>query len=117
MTCRSVVHVHSAITHRNIPGLVLDTNVCLDLFVFDDPGVRILHEALLAQAVAAWTDDACRAEWLRVLCYPQLDLDDVAREAAASRFDRLMRRWQPASNQHGAMSPPRQREQMVVAAE
>ena len=97
-------------THRDIPGLVLDTNVCLDLFVFDDPGVRILHEALLAQAVTAWTDDACRAEWLRVLCYPQLDLDDVAREAAASRFDRLMQRWHPASNQDGAMMPPRCRD-------
>ena len=67
--------------------IVLDTNVCLDLFVFEDPRCSTLHAALLAGEVIGVTDDACRDEWLRVLRYPQLGLDDAAREAATARFD------------------------------
>jgi predicted nucleic acid-binding protein len=93
-----------------MPGLVIDTNVCLDLFVFEDPRVRRLREVLQAQAVAAWTDEACRAEWLRVLDYPQLGLDHAARQAAAARFDGVMRRWPSGSGHDGTRKPPRCRD-------
>ena len=46
-----------------------------------------LHDALQAGAVVAVVDDACRAEWLRVLAYPQLKLD----AARANGGDRAVR--------------------------
>jgi len=77
---------------RIVPDrIVLDTNVCLDLFVFDDPRCGRLRDALHAGAVIAVTDAACRDEWLRVLHYPDLRLDAAMREAATARFDGTMR--------------------------
>ena len=73
------------------PRLVLDTNVCLDLFVFGDVQCAALHEALRTGAVEAVSDETCRAEWLAVLGYPQLALDAVRREAAMATFDAQLR--------------------------
>jgi putative PIN family toxin of toxin-antitoxin system len=75
----------------NIDRIVLDTNVCLDLFVFDDPRCARLRDALHAGDVVAVTDEACRDEWMRVLRYPGLRLDAAMREAAAARFDDMIR--------------------------
>ena len=72
------------------PSLVLDTNVCLDLFIFRDPHCAHLHAALLAGSVAAVTRADCRNEWLRVLDYPNLALDDDAKKQAATEFDALI---------------------------
>jgi len=60
--------------------LVLDTNVCLDLFVFRDPRCALLHAALQAGTVKAYTRIDCRAEWLLVLHYAHLALvvDQIA---------------------------------------
>lgn len=69
------------------PRVVLDTNVCLDLFVFGDPRVATLRAALQSGDVVAVTDAECREEWLRVLEYPQLRLDEAARAAAIAAFD------------------------------
>ena len=69
------------------PRLVLDTNVCLDLFVFGDAQCVALREALGAGAVEAVTDETCRTEWLTVLDYSQLALDAARREAAMAAFD------------------------------
>lgn len=69
------------------PRLVLDTNVCLDLFVFGDAQCAVLLGALHAGAVEAITDVACRDEWLAVLAYPQLALDAARRDAAVAAFD------------------------------
>ena len=33
------------------PLIVIDTNIVLDLFVFDDPGARHLHKSLLTRAL------------------------------------------------------------------
>ena len=70
-----------------LPRLVLDTNVCLDLFVFDDPGVAHLRAALQGGIVVAVTNTECRDEWLRVLDYDRLGLDVVRREAALVAYD------------------------------
>jgi putative PIN family toxin of toxin-antitoxin system len=70
--------------------VVLDTNVCLDAFVFADPRVAMLVAALEAGDVEAVTREDCRAEWLGVLRYPALKLDDAARAEAAARFDRAV---------------------------
>ncbi len=69
----------------------LDTNVCLDLFVFRDPRWSLLHAALKSGIVEAVTRDDCRMEWSIVLRYPHLKLDDTARAQVAAEFDALIR--------------------------
>jgi putative PIN family toxin of toxin-antitoxin system len=92
-----------------IPGdddrVVLDTNVCLDLFVFEDPRCERLRDALHAGDVVALTDDACRDEWLRVLRYPELQLDEAMRDAAAARFDSIMKNASPLPSQETGLPP------------
>ena len=72
------------------PRIVLDTNACLDLWVFDDPRAAALLAALRAGAVQAVTNGACRDEWLRVLRYPQLRLTASARDIHAGAYDALV---------------------------
>jgi predicted nucleic acid-binding protein len=69
------------------PRLVLDTNVALDLFVFRDPAARHVLDALQGGAVQAVVDEACRAEWLAVLDYPDLCLTAEVRQDARIAFD------------------------------
>lgn len=71
------------------PRIVLDSNVCLDLFAFADPAVAPLLHALRDGRVRAVTDAACRDEWLRVIEYPKLGLDAALREACRRDYDGL----------------------------
>jgi predicted nucleic acid-binding protein len=73
----------------SVPRIVLDTNVCLDLLVFRDPACMPLHDALQRGAVHAMTRPDCRDEWLRVLHYPGLPVDDTSRPALVAAFDAL----------------------------
>jgi putative PIN family toxin of toxin-antitoxin system len=74
-----------------IPNLlVIDTNVLLDLFVFRDPRWNGLLDALRSGAIQGVTRADCRQEWLYVLHYPHLPLDDQKRQAAAAEFDSLI---------------------------
>ena len=77
--------------------IVIDTNVCLDLFVFRDPRWAGLLAALESGAIEAVTRADCRDEYLHVLHYPHLPLDDSARLDAAARFDALIRVVAPDS--------------------
>ena len=70
--------------------IVIDTNVCLDLFVFRDPRWAPLLAALEGGAVKAVTRSDCRDEYLIVLHYPHLPLDEDSRRQAAARFDELI---------------------------
>jgi putative PIN family toxin of toxin-antitoxin system len=72
------------------PRLVIDTNVCLDLFVFHDPRWASLLAALESGAVEAVTRSDCRDEYNIVLHYKHLPLDDDTRPLAAARFDALI---------------------------
>ena len=74
----------------SVPRVVLDTNVCLDLLLFGDPRCAVLRSALAGGAVHAISDAECRDEWLRVLGYPQLHLDDERRATLVQAFDELM---------------------------
>ena len=76
--------------------LVLDTNVCLDLFVFNDPRWAPLLAAMESGAVQAITREDCRAEYLVVLHYKHLPLDEASRAVAAARFDALITVVAPA---------------------
>jgi putative PIN family toxin of toxin-antitoxin system len=71
--------------------IVLDTNVCLDLFVFGDPRWARLLAALEAGTVEAVTRADCRDEYQIVLHYAHLPLDEQSRPRAAARFDALIK--------------------------
>ncbi len=60
--------------------VVLDTNVWLDLLLFEDPRCAALRQALADGRARALIDTACRDEWLRVLAYPTLRLTAQRRE-------------------------------------
>jgi putative PIN family toxin of toxin-antitoxin system len=70
--------------------IVLDTNVCLDLFVFHDPRWDSLLAALKNGTVEAVTREDCRNEWLHVLDYPHLPLNDESKKQAIADFDTLI---------------------------
>jgi putative PIN family toxin of toxin-antitoxin system len=67
--------------------IVIDTNVCLDLFVFHDPRWAPLLAALHERTVEAVTRNDCRTEWLKVLEYRHLPLNADSRPAAVAKFD------------------------------
>ena len=71
--------------------IVLDTNVCLDLFVFKDTRWSALLSAIESGAVEAITRADCRDEYLVVLHYKHLPLDDDSRPLSAARFDALIK--------------------------
>ena len=52
--------------------VVLDTNIVLDAFVFDDPAARPLKSALAALQFEWIATKAMRDELARVLCYPKI---------------------------------------------
>jgi putative PIN family toxin of toxin-antitoxin system len=71
--------------------LVLDTNIALDLFVFDDPASEALRAALAAMHVDWLATGAMREELSRVLGYPQivsrLTRQALTAETVLSAFD------------------------------
>ena len=77
-----------------VPRIVLDTNVCLDLFVFGDSMCSHVLAAMQSGAVQAVTRDDCREEWQRVLHYPQLPIEDRQRPGFRNAFDALIQ-WLP----------------------
>lgn len=70
--------------------IVLDTNVCLDLFVFRDPQGLALQQALHDDGLEAVTRSDCRTEWTLVLAYGKLGLGPDAQQAALAAFDCLV---------------------------
>lgn len=70
--------------------IVLDTNVCLDLFVFRDPQGLALLQALQEDGLEAVTRADCRTEWTLVLAYARLGLAPAAQQAALGEFDQLL---------------------------
>ncbi len=77
--------------------IVIDTNVCLDLFVFHDARWSLLLAALESGTLEAVARADCRDEYLAVLRYPHLPLDEDTRSVAASRFDALVKVVAPDS--------------------
>jgi len=77
-------------TDLPVPRIVLDTNVCLDLFVFREPRCAHLLAALRCGTVQAVTREDCRAEWRAVLRYRLLPVDDAARPSIEAAFDALI---------------------------
>ena len=70
--------------------IVIDTNVCLDLFVFRDPRWALLLAAMQDGTVEAVTRADCRMEWQIVLGYAHLPLEVDSRARSAAEFDALI---------------------------
>lgn len=56
----------------SLDSLVLDTNIVLDLFVFDDAQVRVLKQRITDRQSTWYATESMREELLRVLDYPQI---------------------------------------------
>ncbi|CAN5888548.1 hypothetical protein BH11PSE12_BH11PSE12_30620 [soil metagenome] len=67
--------------------VVIDTNVCLDLFVFKDPRWVLLLQGLEDGSITAVTRKDCRDEWLAVLRYPHLPINIENRDDIIATFD------------------------------
>jgi putative PIN family toxin of toxin-antitoxin system len=67
--------------------VVIDTNVCLDLFVFHDPRWKALLQGLQDGSIKAYTREDCRSEWLAVLHYPHLPVQPEQMEGITAQFD------------------------------
>ena len=88
---RPDLHDQIAITSpAPTPCIVLDTNVCLDLLLFDDPRAAALREALESSDIIAISNQECRDEWLRVLRYPVLRLDEARCVALTEAYGTLL---------------------------
>lgn len=75
--------------------IVLDTNIVLDLFVFNDPASQPLKQALQGGQVRWLATQAMRDELERVLAYPQivprLTFYGLTAADVLLQFDRLAR--------------------------
>ena len=81
-------------------GVVLDTNVLLDLWLFDDLRFDGLAALLVGSACRWWATAEMREEFRRVLDYPHLVLKREQRGLSSAellaRFDRYALRCEPA---------------------
>jgi putative PIN family toxin of toxin-antitoxin system len=69
--------------------VVLDSNVWIDILVFDDPATRPIVAALEARTLDALIDQRCLNELTRVLDYPQFVRLNIDKTAALERVARL----------------------------
>ena len=78
-----------------VPRVVLDSNVWIDILVFDDDATRPIRAALERGALHAVIDARCLAELTRVLDYPQFVARTVDKAAALECVARLATLAQP----------------------
>lgn len=87
------------ITHaegpKAAPRVVLDSNVWIDILVFDDHATRAIRAALERGDLHAVIDARCLAELTRVLDYPQFVARTVDKAAALAQVARLATLEQP----------------------
>jgi putative PIN family toxin of toxin-antitoxin system len=79
-------------------AVVIDTNVVLDLFVFDDPACAAWQAALCEERATWLASEPMRDELQRVLGYPHIArrLGAAGPSAVLDAFDRHARRVEPA---------------------
>lgn len=70
--------------------VVLDTNVVLDMLVFNDPLSRPLGDALVAGTLVAWADRETLQELEHVLTLPIFKLDEPTRRTVYARYRGLV---------------------------
>jgi uncharacterized protein len=72
-----------------VPVAVLDTNVVLDLFVWDNPAAEPLRAEIRQGRLRCLSDPDCLDELARVLGYPKLALDLAAQQAIHTAYSAL----------------------------
>jgi putative PIN family toxin of toxin-antitoxin system len=91
-------------------GVVLDTNIVLDLLVFSDPASLPLLQALQAGSLQWLATTAMRDELLRVLDYPQiaprLAYYRLTRDGLMAQFDQQARLVDAAPGVHLRCTDP-----------
>jgi putative PIN family toxin of toxin-antitoxin system len=87
------------------PRVVLDTNVCLDLFMFRDPRWQALLESLTSGEIEAFTRHDCRREFELVLAYDKMKLSAESQTAILAEFDQRIRPYASSAEiEAGAMA-------------
>ncbi|MCK9380964.1 MAG: putative toxin-antitoxin system toxin component, PIN family [Sulfuritalea sp.] len=81
--------------------MVLDTNVLVSLYVFDDSRFAPLRARIESGEWQAITNDACFEEFRRVLGYPLFALSDERQQDALAVYDAVVTR--PAGPLPGAV--------------
>lgn len=72
-----------------IAAAVLDTNVVLDLFVWDNPAAEPLRRQIRQGELRCLSDPDCLDELARVLGYPKLALDAAAQKNIHATYTAL----------------------------
>jgi uncharacterized protein len=86
-----------------VPRIVLDSNVWIDILVFDDPHTRPIRAALERGALCALIDARCLGELTYVLDYPQFAKRAIDKQAALDALARLSHLIEPpAPDDHDA---------------
>jgi putative PIN family toxin of toxin-antitoxin system len=94
------------LTHNKAPRVVLDSNVWIDILVFDDPHTRPIRAALERGALCALIDARCQGELTYVLDYPQFAKRAVDKQAALDTLARLTHLIEPpATDDHDDAAP------------
>jgi putative PIN family toxin of toxin-antitoxin system len=88
------------------PRAVLDSNVWIDILVFDDPATRPIRAALEARTLHALIDSRCLHELTRVLDYPQFVRFAIDKNAALETVARLSQMVTPNTSLADANTPP-----------
>jgi putative PIN family toxin of toxin-antitoxin system len=90
--------------------VVLDTNIVLDVFVFNDAAVLPVRQALEAGELDWLATQAMRDELARVLAYPQivprLDFYQLSADDVLAAFDRYARITEVAAKASVICSDP-----------
>lgn len=87
--------------------VVLDSNVWIDILVFDDPHTRPIRAALESGTLAALIDARCLAELAYVLDYPQFVHRKVDKAAALAIVAQLSQLVETAAPVEGARPLPK----------
>lgn len=95
--------------------LVIDTNIWLDLLVFDDPRTRPLRTGLDAGHYQAIGTEAMRDELAAVLKRPQFRLDPAGQQTVLLCWDALASRRPAAPACHLSCSDPDDRKFLDLA--
>jgi putative PIN family toxin of toxin-antitoxin system len=79
---------------------VIDTNIVLDLWLFEDPATTPLRAALQSGAISHLATDSMRGELARVLTYPHLmkrmAKSNIQASDVLNRFDKYLLAAEPA---------------------
>jgi putative PIN family toxin of toxin-antitoxin system len=92
---------------RDVVHVVLDSNVWIDILVFDDPHTRPIRAALERGTLAALIDARCLAELTYVLDYPQFTQRAIDKAEALDTVARLSQLVTPPAPAEDARPLPK----------